>query len=72
MEPGMPSLIDVDPIGPLCNPCYDRRLPPHFDYLSKVLAAKFGINIVTDNIATFAYAICGEFLTVDVRPTSTT
>ena len=61
IDPGMASLIDVDGIGVLCNPCYYRG-PPHFDYLSKVLAAKFGINIVTDDIATFAYEVCCDFM----------
>ena len=77
-DPGMASLVDVDGIGVLCNPCYYRG-PPHFDYLSKVLAAKFGINIVTDDIATFAYEVCCEFVdrrhgytTVSLWPQSVT
>ena len=53
------SLVDVDGIGPLCDPCYDRPCPPHYDYLSGLLHAKLGdASELVECIADFAYLTC--------------
>jgi len=53
--------MDVDPIGVLCDPCYERGWPPHYDKVEMLLAKK--LEAATENarrIAEFAYAPCAE------------
>ena len=54
----VPSLIDVDGIGVLCDPCVERG-PPHYEYLKKILGAKLGdVANLVESIAEFAYEEC--------------
>ena len=39
---GTPGLIDIDGIGVLCDPCYYRGYPPHYDWVQNLLKTKFG------------------------------
>ena len=56
------QLIDVDGVGPLCNPCYDRG-PPHYAYLERLLKPKLGIANaeLVESIANFAYKVCADY-----------
>jgi hypothetical protein len=50
---------DIDGTGTLCDPCYYRGCPPHYEYLGKLLAARLtAAPEVLEAIAAFAYPIC--------------
>ena len=53
---GVAILWGVDPIGLLCEPCYARGRPPHYDYLREIRRALplHGENIM-EAIAKYAY-----------------
>ena len=54
-------LISIDGIGELCEPCFDRCYPPHYDYLWTLLGPSLYDNlIITQGIANFAYPVCAE------------
>ena len=61
-EPYAASLIDVDGSGVLCDPCYERGWPPHYDKLEMLLAKKLDAASETVRmIAEFAYAPCAAY-----------
>ena len=51
------NLKDVDGIGVLCDSCYERTEPVHYDYLRGLFRATFTPEIV-DRIADIAYLPC--------------
>jgi len=54
-------LTDIDMVGQLCDPCYYRFCPPHYDYMKKLLLAKLPMDSeLVELIAHFAYPICWE------------
>ena len=58
-----PPLTDVDGEGILCDPCYDREYPPHYDWLENMLQTKLGQGATeTANIiADYAYQRCADY-----------
>ena len=60
---GTPSLIDVDGLGVLCDPCCDRGYPPHYDWLEKMFATKLGSLplVTTIAITEYAYQRCADY-----------
>jgi len=58
---GVAPLIDIDGVGLLCDPCYDRSCPPHYDYVGRILVSKLGgTTELAHTIANFAYRICAD------------
>jgi hypothetical protein len=55
------SLMDVAGIGVLCDPCYERTWPPHYDKVEMLLAKKLDATENARRIAEFAYAPCAEY-----------
>ena len=51
------SLMDVDGIGVVCDPCDERGYPVHYDYLKGLLQARLSSEIV-EGIADLAYEGC--------------
>ena len=58
-EVGVPRLRDVDPVGPLCDPCFDRAEPPHFRKYGGLLPEGLPEKVV-DHILEFAFQVCHE------------
>ena len=56
-EDGVLLLCDVDPIGPLCDPCDVRGQPPHFRKYSRLLPRWMPETVVV-NILGFAFQAC--------------
>ena len=48
---------DVDGVGVICEPCYERGYPPHFSYLSRLLSVEWPIATI---IARYAFAACAK------------
>jgi hypothetical protein len=57
-EDGVEPLWDVDPVGPLCDPCYVRGQPPHLRKYSR-LFSRLPKKVVA-NILEFAFQVCYE------------
>ena len=57
---GTPSLIDVDGIGVLCDPCFDRQHPPHYDWFENMLKRKIDKESVS-TITEYAYQPCADY-----------
>ena len=56
---GVAPLTDIDGIGLLCDSCYDRSCPPHYDYVERILVSKLGgTTEPAHTIANFAYPVC--------------
>ena len=55
-EVGASLLCDVDPVGPLCNPCEVRGQPLHFRKYSRLLPSL--PETVVKNILEFAFQVC--------------
>ena len=53
-------MTDIDMVGQLCDACFDRMSPPHYDYLRNLLPKKARIPSVIKHIAQFAYPVCAE------------
>ena len=53
--------MDVAGIGVLCDPCYERTWPPHYDKVEMLLAKKLDATENARRIAEFAYAPCAEY-----------
>ena len=54
---------NVDGCGMLCEPCFDRRVPPHADYVHTVVCRHMPTTFpmphsVAERIATYAYPVC--------------
>ena len=46
----------------LCDSCYDRGRPPHWDYVGRILVSKLGeTRELAYIIANFAYPTCANF-----------
>ena len=62
LPPDITPLLDVDGIGVLCDPCYDRGHPPQYDYIQRLLRAKLGKPAVCKSglIADFVYKACAD------------
>ena len=60
---GTPSLLDVDGSGVLCDPCYDRGYPPHYDWVENMFGTKLGILSLatTSAITEYAYQRCADY-----------
>jgi hypothetical protein len=54
---GVAILTDVDGMGLVCDPCYVRGWPPHYDYLRELLRANFAFagEDILHAIAMYAY-----------------
>ena len=65
---GTPSLLDVDGSGVLCDPCYDRGYPPHYDWLEIMFATKLGgLPLTTIAITEYAYQRCADYKEQHIR-----
>ena len=51
------SLLDVDGVGVICIPCYNRCCPPHYYYLFKLLGVEWSAAV---DIANYTYPICAQ------------
>ena len=51
------GLLDVDGLGVICSPCYNRGCPPHYYYLPRLLKVEWPVAMV---IANYAYAVCAK------------
>ena len=49
--------LDVDGVGVICEPCYERGYPPHFSYLSRLLSVEWPIATI---IARYTFAACAK------------
>ena len=60
---GTPSLIDIDGTGILCDPCYDRGCPPHYDWLENMLRTKLGqaTTETTILITDYTFQRCADY-----------
>jgi len=52
------GLWDVDGVGVLCDPCCERRCPPHYDRLQGLLQTRLPLKSAIELIADFRYSTC--------------